>query len=218
VKILLVEDEVRVASFVVKGLEAHGYPVEHVATGTEALARIRDGEPDLILLDLTLPDLDGMEILRRLREGGAVVPVIILTARGDVDDRVQGFDVGADDYLTKPFAFDELVARLRARLRPRPTSDSAVLRAGNLVLDLNTRRVEVEGREVALAAREFELLETFLRHRGQVLSRTQLLTRVWGPKTELHSNVIDVYVGYLRRKVGASCIETVRGTGYRLSD
>jgi DNA-binding response OmpR family regulator len=119
VKILLVEDEERVASFVVKGLEAHGYPVEHVTTGAEALARIRADEPDLILLDLTLPDVDGLEILRRLREGGMVVPVIILTARGDVDDRVHGLDVGADDYLTKPFAFDELVARLRARLRPR---------------------------------------------------------------------------------------------------
>ena len=118
-KVLLIEDEERVASFVVKGLEAHGYAVEHVATGTEALARIRADEPDLILLDLTLPDLDGMEILRRLREDGIAVPVIILTARGDVDDRVHGLDVGADDYLTKPFAFDELVARLRARLRPR---------------------------------------------------------------------------------------------------
>jgi two-component system copper resistance phosphate regulon response regulator CusR len=218
VTILLVEDEERVASFVVKGLEAHGYPVEHVATGAEALARIRAGEPDLILLDLTLPDLDGLEILRRLREDGIAVPVIILTARGDVDDRVQGFDVGADDYLTKPFAFDELVARLRARLRPRPMSDSGVLRAGNVVLDLNRRRVEVEGREVALAAREFELLETFLCHPGEVLSRTQLLTRVWGPKTELDSNVIEVYVGYLRRKLGAGCIETVRGLGYRLPD
>jgi two-component system, OmpR family, response regulator len=216
VKVLVVEDEARVASFLVKGLEAHGYAVEHVATGTEALDRIRAGEPDLILLDLTLPDVDGLDILRRVREGGTVVPVIILTARGDVDDRVQGLEVGADDYLTKPFAFDELIARLRARLRLRPTSRSAVLRAGNLALDLNTRRAEVEGRPVDLSAREFALLETFLRHPGQVLSRAQLLDRVWGPTAGLDSNVIEVYVGYLRRKLGERCIETVRGMGYRL--
>jgi two-component system copper resistance phosphate regulon response regulator CusR len=125
VKILLVEDEWRIASFIVKGLEAHGYAVEHVATGAEALDRIGAGAPDLIVLDLALPDVDGLEVLRRLRENGTVVPVIILTARGEADERVQGFNVGADDYLTKPFAFDEFLARLRTRLRPRPTSGRA---------------------------------------------------------------------------------------------
>jgi DNA-binding response OmpR family regulator len=216
VRILLVEDEERVASFVVKGLEAEGYTVDHVATGGDALDRIRAGELGLIVLDLVLPDMDGLDVLRRLREAGEALPVIILTARGAVDDRVEGLDVGADDYLPKPFAFDELLARVRARLRTRSTSDAPVLRAGNVSLDLKTRQAEAEGRRVALAAREFALLETFLRHPGHVFSRTQLLERVWGPSAELDSNVIEVYVGYLRRKLGARCIETVRGVGYRL--
>jgi DNA-binding response OmpR family regulator len=216
VTILLVEDEERVAAFVVKGLEAQGYAVEHVATGMDALDRIRASDPELIVLDLVLPDIDGLDVLRRLREAGKVLPVIILTARGGVDDRVEGLDVGADDYLTKPFAFDELLARVRARLRTTSAREPAVLRAGSVSLDLRTREAEVGGRRVALAAREFALLETFMRHPGQILSRTQLLDRVWRPETELDSNVIEVYVGYLRRKLGPRCIETVRGIGYRL--
>jgi DNA-binding response OmpR family regulator len=215
-KILLVEDEERIASFVVTGLEAHGYAVEHVATGGEALARLRGGAPDLIVLDLALPDMDGLDVLSRLREEERPVPVIILTARADMEDLVEGLALGADDYLTKPFAFDELVARVRARLRVRPADEPTVLHAGKVSLDLKTRRADVEGDVVYLAAREFALLEAFLRHPGQVLSRDQLVAQVWGAGGEPAGNVVEVYVGYLRRKLGEDCIETVRGVGYRL--
>jgi DNA-binding response OmpR family regulator len=215
-KILLVEDEERIASFVVRGLEAQGYAVDHVATGGEALARIRGRAPDLIVLDLALPDIDGLDVLNRLREEERPVPVIILTARAEVEDLVQGLALGADDYLTKPFAFDELLARVRARLRVRRADEPTVLRAGKVSLDLKTRRAGVEGEFVYLAAREFALLEAFLRHPGQVLSRDQLVAQVWGAGGEPSGNVVEVYVGYLRRKLGEDCIETVRGVGYRL--
>jgi DNA-binding response OmpR family regulator len=215
-KLLLVEDEERIASFIVTGLEAQGYVVEHVATGTEALARLRGSAHDLIVLDLALPDIDGLEVLRRLREEKRSISVIILTARADVDDLVDGLALGADDYLTKPFAFDELLARVRARLRPRPTDETTVLHAGKVSLDPTTRHVAVEGKALDLAAREFALLETFVRHAGQVLSREQLLAQVWGMGDEPATNVVEVYVGYLRRKLGDDCIETVRGVGYRL--
>jgi DNA-binding response OmpR family regulator len=214
--VLLVEDEERIASFIVTGLEAHGYVVEHVATGAEALARLRGSTPDLVVLDLALPDIDGLDVLRRLREEKRPVSVIILTARADVDDLVDGLALGADDYLTKPFAFDEFLARVRARLRARPTIEPTVLRAGRVSLDLKTRQASVEGEALDLAAREFALLETFLRHPGQVLSREQLLAQVWGGGDEPATNVVEVYVGYLRRKLGDDCIETVRGLGYRL--
>jgi DNA-binding response OmpR family regulator len=215
-RILLVEDEERIASFLVRGLQAHGYAVEHVATGTEALERLRGATPDLVVLDLALPDIDGLDVLRSLRKEKKPVSVIILTARSEVDDLVDGLDLGADDYLTKPFAFDELLARVRARLRPPHTEEPTVLLAGNVALDLKTRRATVEGKALDLAAREFALLETFLRHPGQVLSREQLLSQVWGAGEERGSNLVDVYVGYLRRKLGDRCIETVRGMGYRL--
>jgi DNA-binding response OmpR family regulator len=215
-RILLVEDEARIASFVTAGLEADGYTVERVATGGAALARLRADGPDLVVLDLALPDIDGLDVLRWLRREESRVPVVILTARADVDDLVEGLDLGADDYLTKPFAFDELLARVRARLRARPSAEPTVLRAGRVSLDLKTRKAAVEGRVLDLAAREFALLETFLRHPGQVLSREQLLSHVWGSDEQPGRNVVEVYVGYLRRKLGDASIETVRGMGYRL--
>jgi len=215
-KLLVVEDEERIASFLVKGLRAQGYAVDRVATGTEALQATASGEFDLVVLDLRLPDVDGLEVLRGLRRGRKRIPVIILTARGEIGERVEGLDLGADDYLTKPFAFDELLARVRARLRG-PGEEAAVLQAGAVQLDLRTRRALVEGREVDLAAREFALLETFLRHPGQVLSREQLLSQVWGVSFDTTTNVVDVYVGYLRKKLGGNQISTVRGMGYRLA-
>jgi DNA-binding response OmpR family regulator len=218
-RVLIVEDEARIASFLVKGLTAAGYAVEHVATGGEALTRLQPGGTQLVILDLRLPDMDGFDVLARLRERGDQTPVIVLTARGDVHDRVRGLDLGADDYLTKPFAFDELLARVRARLRApsRPSADAGTLEVAGLRLDVRTRRVDVDGVEATLTAREFALLETFMRHPGQVLSREQLLSQVWGYDFDPGTNVVDVYVGYLRRKIGAR-VETVRGMGYRLRD
>ena len=218
-RVLIVEDEARIASFLVKGLTAAGYAVEHVGTGAEAVRRLAPGGTSLIVLDLRLPDMDGFEVLARLRERGDETPVIVLTARSDVHDRVRGLNLGADDYLTKPFAFDELLARVRARLRPssRPAADAGVLEVSGLRLDVRTRRAEVDGDEAALTAREFALLETFMRHPGQVLSREQLLSQVWGYDFDPGTNVVDVYVGYLRKKIGDR-VETVRGIGYRLRD
>jgi len=216
VSLLVVEDEARIASFLIKGLTAHGFAVEHVSTGGEALERAPDSE--LVVLDLGLPDLDGFEVLRRLREGGEQVAVIVLTARGEIGDRIEGLNLGADDYLTKPFAFEELVARVRARLRRRDGQDESVLAAGGVQLDLRSRRAKAGELEVELSTREFALLEAFLRHPRQVLSREQLLSQVWGFDFDPGTNVVDVYVGYLRRKLGEGCIETVRGMGYRLAE
>jgi DNA-binding response OmpR family regulator len=217
-RVLLVEDEERIASFLVTGLEAQGYTVDHVAGGVDALARLSRGTPDLIVLDLALPDIDGLDVLRRLREEERPIPVIILTARADVDDLVEGLDLGADDYLTKPFAFDELLARVRARLRVRAgeARDPTVLATEKVALNLKTHQAEVEGKVIDLGTKEVALLEMFLRHPGQVLSRDQLHSQVWGRNRELRSNVVEVYIGYLRRKLGEGCIETVRGIGYRL--
>ena len=214
--LLVVEDEARIASFLIKGLTAHGFAVEHVSTGGEALERAPDSE--LVVLDLGLPDLDGFEVLRRLRDGGEQVAVIVLTARGEIGDRIEGLNLGADDYLTKPFAFEELVARVRARLRRRDGQDESVLAAGGVQLDLRSRRAKAGELEVELSTREFALLEAFLRHPRQVLSREQLLSQVWGFDFDPGTNVVDVYVGYLRRKLGEGCIETVRGMGYRLAE
>lgn len=221
-KILLIEDEARVASFLEKGLEAQGFVVEWVRTGGEALgwaeAAAEGGDVELVILDLGLPDVDGIEVLRALRSTGINIPVIVLTARSRLDDRVRGLDEGADDYLAKPFAFDELLARVRARLRVRDEGPATVLESPGLRLDLLTREVTVGERVVSLSPREFALLETFLRHPRQVLSRAQLLSRVWGLDFDPDSNVVDVSVGNLRRKIGPGWIETIRGAGYRLSD
>jgi DNA-binding response OmpR family regulator len=214
-RLLVVEDEARIASFLVRGLRAQGYAVDHVATGGEALSGARDPELDLMILDLGLPDMDGTEVLRRVRESGSRLPILVLTARGEVGDRVESLDLGADDYLVKPFAFDELLARVRARLREQDGGPATVLRAGSVSLDIPTRRVEVGDRCYDLTAREFSLLQVFLRRPGQVLTREQILSSVWELDWDPGSNVVDVYVGYLRRKIGDERIETVRGVGYR---
>ncbi len=216
--ILIVEDEVRISSFIEKGLAAAGYTPTVVQNGLDALDYVATGSFDLVLLDVGLPGIDGFEVLARLRAAGETMPIIMLTARTSVDDTVTGLDGGANDYLPKPFKFDELVARIRLRLRESGQQRVAetVLRHGDVALDLKTRRVSVGGLSVDLSAREFALAEEFLRHPDQVLSREQLLSRVWGFDFDPGSNVVDVYVRYLRGKIGAERIETVRGMGYRL--
>jgi DNA-binding response OmpR family regulator len=215
VKILIIEDEERIASFLHKGLTAHGYAVDWARTGKDGLLRSVEPDVSLVILDLKLPDLDGLEVLAQLRARGAIVPVLILSARGRVDDRVRGLDLGADDYLAKPFAFEELLARVRARLRPRAVP-AGVLRAGGISLDVVRREVTACGRTVTLSAREFLLLQAFLLHPRQTLSRQELLSMAWDMDFDPQTNLVDVYVGYLRRKLGEAVIETVRGTGYRL--
>jgi DNA-binding response OmpR family regulator len=218
-RILIVEDEARIASFVEKGLKANGYVTTVADRGTDGLSMARAGEFDLVILDLGLPDLDGMEVLEGLRDRDSRLPVIILTAREGVTDTVRGLDAGANDYITKPFSFEELLARVRARLREdRGQGAATTLRAGDTELNLRTRRVTVGERTLELTAREFALAETFFRHPGQVLSREQLLSQVWGYDYDPGSNVVDVYVGYLRKKLGEGRIATVRGMGYRLEE
>jgi DNA-binding response OmpR family regulator len=216
-RILIVEDEPRLASFLEKGLRANGFVTTVAKDGTTGGLLARDDNFDLLVLDLGLPDKDGTEVLRELRAAGQRMPVIILTARDDVSDKVAGLEGGADDYVTKPFRFEELLARVRARLRDERTVEPTVLRAGDIVLDLRTRRASTAGRTIDLTAREFTMLEVLIRHAGQVLSREQLLSHVWGYDYDPGSNVVDVYIGYLRRKLGSGAIETVRGMGYRLA-
>ena len=217
-RILIIEDEARIASFISKGLSASGLVPHVVDDGASGLAVALSGEFDLVVLDVGLPGMGGFEVLRRLRESGDVTPVIILTARDSASDVIAGLEGGADDYMPKPFSFGELLARIRLRLRDVPTPGEEVtqLRAGGIVLDLRSRRVTAGDRTTDLSSREFLLLESFLRHPGQVLSREQLLSQVWGYDFDPGSNVVDVYVRYLRRKIGAAAIETVRGMGYRL--
>jgi DNA-binding response OmpR family regulator len=216
-RILIAEDEQRIASFVEKGLKANGFTPTVVEDGASALGHALSGEFDLLVLDIGLPTMDGFTVLRRLREARGSIPVIILTARDSVTDTVAGLEGGADDYMPKPFRFDELLARIRLRLRSDRAPEVTVLQQGSLSLDLRTRRASVEGRTVDLSAREFALAEVFLRHPGQVMSREQLLSQVWGYDFDPESNVVDVYVRYLRKKLGAERIETVRGMGYRLA-
>jgi DNA-binding response OmpR family regulator len=216
VKLLVVEDEERVASFLVKGLRAHGYGTEWVSTGRDALRRAVDPDVGMVILDLGLPDLDGLEVLESLRERGAMVPVLVLSARGRVDDRVKGLDLGADDYLAKPFAFEELLARIRANLRPRADVSTGILTADGISVDQLRREATVAGRTFSLSDREFALLKAFVGHPSQVLSRQELLSMAWGMDFDPGTNLVDVYVGYLRRKLGEPLIETVRGSGYRL--
>jgi two-component system copper resistance phosphate regulon response regulator CusR len=215
-RILIVEDEARIASFLRKGLTASGFTIEVAADGGQALRLLRSRGFDLMVLDLGLPDMDGFDLLDELRQVDQQLPVVILTARDSVGDTVAGLEGGADDYLTKPFSFEELLARVRLRLRGERGASPALLRAGDAALDLRTRQVRIGERTVDLSAREFALAEMFFRHPGQVLSREQLLSRVWGYDFDPGSNVVDVYVGYLRRKLGRHRITSVRGMGYRL--
>jgi two-component system, OmpR family, copper resistance phosphate regulon response regulator CusR len=217
-RILIAEDEERIASFLEKGFRSNGFTSSVAADGNQALHMARSGDFDLVILDLGLPGMDGFDVLRELREHDTKIPVIILTARDTVIDTVAGLEGGADDYVPKPFRFEELLARVRVRLRDERSPEVTVLRSGDAALDLRTRRLAVGDRSVELTAREFALAETFFRHPGQVLSREQLLSHVWGYDYDPGSNVVDVYVGYLRKKIGDSRITTVRGMGYRLEE
>jgi len=214
-RILIVEDEPRIAAFVSRGLESAGYATVIVDDGAEGLERALAGDIDLVLLDVGLPTMDGFEVLRQLRAQGSGVPVIMLTARSSTRDTVEGLDAGANDYVSKPFTFEELLARVRSRLRESTTTAGVAVSHGDVVLDILARRATVGGREVELSAREFALAEQFLRSPGRVLSREQLLSSVWGLDFDPGSNVVDVYVRYLRGKLGAHHIVTVRGAGYR---
>ncbi|EDX78143.1 response regulator receiver domain protein [Coleofasciculus chthonoplastes PCC 7420] len=218
-RILIAEDEPRIASFLEKGLRAKGFTTSVAIDAGETLDMALSHEFDLLIMDLGLPGKDGLQVLEELRGQGEQIPIIILTARDDIRDKVAGLEGGADDYMTKPFRFEELLARVRLRLRNNhlpKTKEEMVLTIGHVSLDLRTRRVRVKGQRVELSAREFTLAETLLRHPGQVMSREQLLSHVWGYDYDPGSNIVDVYIGYLRKKLGSDLIETVRGMGYRL--
>ncbi len=215
-RILVAEDETRIASFVEKGLRAAGFAVSVATDGQTALTEAQNGQFDLMILDIGLPGIDGFGVLETLRGEGNPIAVILLTARDSAADTVRGLEGGANDYMSKPFRFDELLARVRLRLKDVQPDAAGSLQAHGLELDLKTRRISVDGAQYDLSAREFALAEEFVRHPGQVLSREQLLSRVWGFDFDPGSNVVEVYVRYLRGKIGAERIETVRGMGYRL--
>jgi two-component system OmpR family response regulator len=219
-RVLVVEDDVKMASLIRRGLRADAMAADVAIAAKDALWMAGSTEYDAIVLDVMLPGMDGFELCRRLRADGVWAPVLMLTARDAIEDRVQGLDTGADDYLTKPFSFAELSARLRALARRGPVERPAVLRAGDLEVDPATRRVSRGATDIALSAREYAVLETFMRRPGQVLDRFQLLEHGWDGGYENRSNVVDVYVRYLREKIdrpfGVASIETVRGAGYRL--
>jgi heavy metal response regulator len=221
-RILLAEDEQKVASFIRRGLEAEGYTVEVAHDGEAALQCVVGDGYDLLILDIMLPRRDGLDVLREVRRRALPVPVLLLTARDTVADKVAGLDSGADDYLTKPFAFEELLARVRALLRRGGTASATVLQVSDLRLDPATRTVTRAGRLIDLTAKEFALLEFLMRRRGQVLSRSVIAQHVWGVDFDTFSNVIDVYVNYLRKKIDADfeprLLHTVRGVGYTLKE
>ena len=214
-RILIADDEERITAFIEKGLGKHGFVTLTTHDGDEAARLARDADFDLVILDIGLPRCDGFEVLRRIRGRGERLPVIMLTARDELASTVTGLEAGADDYMTKPFRFDELLARVRVRLRSPGRADEPVVRAGGVALDLRARTATVGGTDVALSAREFALAETLMNHAGAVLSREQLLDRVWGYDYDGGSNVVEVYIRYLRKKLGPDTIETVRGAGYR---
>jgi two-component system OmpR family response regulator len=221
-RVLIVEDEAKMAGLIRRGLEREGMAADIAGTGEDALPKAQAVEYDAIVLDLMLPGLDGLEVCKRLREAGVWSPILMLTARDAVRDRVAGLDRGADDYLTKPFSYAELLARLRALVRRGRPERPTELRVGGLRLDPATRRVWRGKSEIALSAKEFALLETFMRRPGEVLSRFQLLEHAWDYEYENRSNIVDAYVRLLREKLdrpfGAESIETVRGAGYRLRE
>jgi two-component system, OmpR family, response regulator MprA len=222
VRILVVDDDLAVCRSIDRALRLEGYEVDAVPSGGEALEAMAVSSPDALVLDLQLPDLDGLQVCRRIRDAGDDTPILMLTARHSIDDRVQGLDAGADDYLVKPFALEELLARLRALLRRRFEGEGGRLRVGELTLDLASREAHRGERAFSLTRIEFDLLELFLRHPRQVLTREVLLHRVWGFDFDSGTNSLAVYVGYLRRKTEAGgeprCIHTVRGVGYVLRD
>ncbi len=215
-RILIAEDETRISSFIEKGLGAAGFSTVVVADGLHAVEHIASGNFDLLVLDIGLPGIDGYEVMRRVRGAGSTIPVIVLTARTSAEDTLASLEGGANDYMPKPFRFDELLARVRLRMADASRGQSTTLAVEGLELDLRSRRAIVDGRQVELSAREFALAEELMRHPDRVLSREQLLSRVWGYDFDPGSNIVDVYIGYLRSKLGANHIETVRGMGYRL--
>jgi heavy metal response regulator len=219
-RILVVEDERKVAGFIKRGLEEEGYAVDVAADGEEGLAMGLERVHDVIILDIRLPKLDGLQVLKALRQDKVMTPVLLLTVRATIEDKVLGLDAGADDYLTKPFAFQELVARVRALLRRRAAVDPAVLQVADLILDPARHMVSRGGKRIELTPREFALLDYFMRHPGRVLTRTMIAEHVWDYDFDTSTNVIDVYVNYLRRKIDADrapkLLHTVRGVGYVL--
>ena len=221
-RILLAEDEDDLREVTVKRLKTEGFGVDGCRDGQEALEYLDAADYNLVILDIMMPRLDGLSVLRKMRSGGNPVPVLLLTAKDAVSDRVQGLDSGADDYLTKPYAFEELMARIRALVRRNSTEKSDVLTVGDLSVELSTKRVMRGGKEILLSAKEFGLLETLIRHKGQVLSRAQLENQVWDFGFEGSSNIVDVYIRYLRRKVDdpfeKKLIHTIRGAGYVLKE
>jgi two-component system OmpR family response regulator len=221
-RILLVEDELKMARAVRRGLEREGYAVDVVSDGEDALFQATENEYDAVVLDVLLPGMDGFEVCKRLRGENRWAPVLMLTARDGVEDRIEGLDAGADDYLVKPFAFGELLARLRALIRRGPNERPARLQVEDVVLDPAAHRVTRGGHEVELSAREFSLLEYLMRHAGAVTTRRQILEHVWDYNYDGLSNVVDVYVGYLRKKLerpfGQPFIRTIRGVGYGVGE
>jgi heavy metal response regulator len=220
-RILVVEDEKKVASFIKRGLEEEGYAVDVAADGEEGLAMGLECIHDLLILDIRLPKMDGLRVLKELRREKVMTPVLLLTVRATIEDKVLGLDAGADDYLTKPFAFQELVARVRALLRRRPAADPAILQVADLTLDPARRTVSRRGERIELTPREFTLLDYFMRHPGRVLTRAMIAEHVWDYSFDTTTNVIDVYVNYLRKKIDTGrepkLLHTVRGVGYVLN-
>jgi two-component system OmpR family response regulator len=219
-RVLVVEDEVKIARAIRRGLEHEGYATDVVSTGEEAILQATEHDYDAVVLDVMIPAPDGFTVCRQMRARNRWAPVLMLTARDSVEDRIRGLDAGADDYLVKPFSFGELLARLRALLRRAPAERPATIRVGDVALDPSAHVVTRAGQPVELSAREFALLEFLMRHAGQVLTRTAMLEHVWDYRYDGDSNVVDVYIGYLRRKLeepfGAPLIRTVRGVGYIL--